>query len=195
MSKAGKVFSKNVKKAVDNFRMIRTNIPAGLASPGPPLGPTLGERGVNIATFCKDFNEKTKDLKEGLPLPTRIKVNPDRSYKLIIHKPPTSYYLKQAAGMAKGVMKPGKEIGGKLTLKHIYEIAKIKSEDSAFECETLEYICTSVIGSARSVGIEVVDKLDAEEYQQFLEERKIIVAEQKKELEEAKEAKMLRTSG
>lgn len=194
MSKTGKVFGKATKQAVENFRKIKINIAAGCAAPGPPLGPILGERGVNIATFCKDFNEKTKDLKEGIPLPTRIKVNPDRSYKLVIHKPPTSYFLKQAAGISRGAMEPGREVSGKLTLKHIYEIAKIKSEDPTLECEPLEKICQKVIGTARNLGIEVVHKLDADEYQTFLEERRLVVEEQRRELQEAKEAKMLRSA-
>lgn len=195
MSKAVKKF-RNIKKTVEviHSNKIRTNIPAGMAAAGPPLGPMLGQRGLNIGAFCKDFNEKTKDIKEGVPLPTRIHINPDRSYQLVIHKPPVTYYLKQAAGVQRGAMQPGSELCGKVTLKHIYEIAKIKLEDPPNALRSEEDMCKMMIGIARSCGIEIVKDLDPNEYAQFLEERKAVVEEQKKELQEKKEAKLLRAS-
>uniref|UniRef100_A0A023F875 Large ribosomal subunit protein uL11m n=1 Tax=Triatoma infestans TaxID=30076 RepID=A0A023F875_TRIIF len=195
MSKATKVL-KSINKKVEKVahgNKIKTFIPAGMAAAGPPLGPMLGQHGLNIAAFCKDFNEKTKSLIEGVPLPTRIYVNPDRSYSMVIHKPPTTFLLKQAAGIQRAAMQPGKEVCGKITLKHLYEIAKIKSEDPPMECLTLEEICKKFIGIAHSCGIEVVESLDPKEYQDFLEQRKEIVAQQRKELQEKREAKMLRT--
>ncbi|XP_012285300.1 39S ribosomal protein L11, mitochondrial [Orussus abietinus] len=196
MSKAAgkmKGFKKMIPK-VEHASPLRTNIPAGLAAPSPPLGPMLGQRNINIANFCKDFNEKTKDIKEGIPLPCRVKVNSDRSHQLVIHQPPVTFFLKQAAGIQKGAMYPQREIAGKVTLKHVYEIAKIKSQDPPLALMSLQQICQMIVGIARSCGIEVVRNLNMDEYTEFLKEREQIIAEQQKELEEKKQAKMLRSN-
>ncbi|XP_055345869.1 39S ribosomal protein L11, mitochondrial-like [Paramacrobiotus metropolitanus] len=191
--KKAKGYRKLVMKVIHG-PIMKTNIPAGAAAPGPPLGPMLGQRGLNIAVFCKDFNEKTKNIKEGLPLPTRVKINPDRSYELTIHRPTQSYFIRAAAGINRGAMMGTKETAGKITLKHVYEIAKIKSEDPPLENVDLKEICEDIIDQCRRMGVQVVRDLDAEEYGRFLEERKIVVAAQLKELEEKKQAKMLRTT-
>ncbi|KAI8425169.1 hypothetical protein MSG28_006996 [Choristoneura fumiferana] len=185
---------KKVADKIDHSSKLRTNIPAGMAAAGPPLGPMLGQRNINIATFCKDFNERTANIKPGIPLPTRVKVNADRSYQLTIHQPPASYFLMQAAGVNRGAMNSGNEICGKITLKHLYEIAKIKQQDPPLEWRSLKEICTMLIATARTCGIQIVEKLDAKEYGEFLAERKQVVEEQKKMLQEKREAKMLRTA-
>lgn len=87
------------------------------------------QRAINIAAFCKDFNMKTAEMKEGVPLPCRISMNSDRSYDLTIHSPPATFFLKQAAGIQRGTMTPGREVAGMITLKHLYEIAAIKIQD------------------------------------------------------------------
>lgn len=195
MSKYNASKLRQMKQGVEKIQhgKLRTNIPAGMATPGPPLGPMLGCRGINITAFCKDFNEKTKDIKDGIPLPTRVFVNPDRSYQITITKPPSMYYLKQAAGIQKGAMNQKLEVAGFVTLKHVYEIAVIKQTDENLEFRSLQDICQMLIMTARSLGIKVVKDLNAEEYQQFLEDRKIVLEERKREFQEMKEAKMLRT--
>lgn len=121
-------------------------------------------------------------------------MNPDRSYELVIHQPPATFLLKQAAGIQRGAMYPKREVAGKITLKHLYEIAAIKIQDPPNVLLTMKQACDMLIGVARTCGIQVVRELKAEEYQQFLAERKLVVEEQKKELQEKREAKMLRTA-
>nr|CAG4650620.1 EOG090X0I63 [Sida crystallina] len=193
VAKKLKTVAKKVGEKVNHGTKLSTYIPAGLAAAAPPIGPQLGQKGINIAAFCKDFNEKTKDYKEGIPVPCRVTVNPDRTYNLTIHHPPTSYFLKQAAGIQRGSMIPRKEHAGIITVKHVYEIAKIKQEDPPLRLLSLENVCKMVMREAMAAGIKVVHKLDPKEYGEFLEERKVIVEQQLKELKEKKEAKMLRT--
>ncbi|XP_034937701.1 39S ribosomal protein L11, mitochondrial [Chelonus insularis] len=194
MSKVNKL--KLAKKAAEKIvhgDRLTTYIPAGLASAQPPLGSQLGQRNLNIAAFIKDFNERTAHIKEGIPLPCRIKIKPDRSYELVIHQPPSTYYLKQAAGIQRGAINSKTEVAGMITLKHLYEIAKIKSQDPPLAMMSLKQITEMLVGTAKTIGIKIVRELDPDELGKFLEERAIIDAQQRAAIEEAKEAKKLRT--
>ncbi|KTW32479.1 ribosomal protein L11 [Pneumocystis jirovecii RU7] len=136
--------------------LLKLIVPSGSATPQPPVGPALGARGVKSIDFCKKFNELTANLIPGVPIPVVISIRPDRSFTFEIKSPPTSWLLFKAAKVDKGSSTPGKAVVGTLSLKHIYEIAKIKHKDENIQGIPLESVCRSVIASAKSVGIKVV---------------------------------------
>ena len=141
----------------------------------------------------KDFNLKTSIYKEGIPIPCEVRINPDRTYNLTMSHPPFTYFIKQAAGIQRGAMKHAEQVVGYITRKHVYEIAKLKSEDEMWQEFDLKVICEKVMDEAYTIGVHVVDKLDAEEYGKFLEERAKIIEQERAEIQAAREAKLLRT--
>ena len=140
------------KKKKQPKSQIKLQISAGGANPAPPVGPALGQHGVNIMQFCKAFNDQTKN-QEGLILPVVINVYEDRSSDFIIKSPPASVLIKRAAALAKASSNPGKEIAGEISRKQVEEIAKKKMED--LNASSLEAACRIIEGSARSMGIVV----------------------------------------
>jgi large subunit ribosomal protein L11 len=134
--------------------IIKLQIPGGQANPAPPVGPALGQQGVNIMAFCKEFNAVTKD-QPGVVIPVIITVFQDKSFKFITKSPPAAVLLKKAAGVATGSKEPNKEKVGKVTRKQVLEIVKIKLKD--LNATTEEAAFRMVAGTARSMGIEVVD--------------------------------------
>ena len=134
--------------------LIKLQIPAGGANPSPPVGPALGQRGLNIMDFCKAFNEKTKDLEKGAPIPVVITAYKDRTFEFITKLPPVSYYLKKAAKIKKGNSTPGRTLVGKVTLEDVKKIASEKMVD--LNAIDLEGAMNMVKGSAVSMGMEVV---------------------------------------
>ncbi|KAA1466128.1 mitochondrial ribosomal protein L11 [Dentipellis sp. KUC8613] len=147
MSKA----AKNAKAQV-----VRILIAAGKAAPTPPVGPALGARGVKSMDFCKEFNARTAHIEPGVPTPTLITIQPDRTFSFVTKTPPASYFLKKAAGIEKGTGRPGHEYVGTVSLKHVYEIAKIKATDDHLKHLRLEAIASTIIGTARTLGVQVV---------------------------------------
>ncbi len=133
---------------------IKLQIPAGKANPSPPVGPALGQRGVNIMEFCKAFNERTKDM-GSFNIPVIITVYQDKSFTFITKKPPVTDLIKKASGVEKGSDNPLKDKIAKLTHKQVEEIAQLKMED--LNTSTMEAAKKIVMGSARSMGVEVVD--------------------------------------
>lgn len=196
MPKPAASAARNVKKIVakvDHKNRVFTYIPAQLASAAPPLGTQLGNIGVNIAGFVKDFNLKTSIYREGVPIPCVVTVNADRTYNLKMRHPPWSYFVMQAAGIQRGAMDYRTQTSGMITRKHVYEIAKIKSQDENWQEFDLKDICEEILDCAYHAGIKVVDKLDPIEYGKFLEERNKINEQELAEIKAAKEAKLLRT--
>jgi large subunit ribosomal protein L11 len=132
--------------------LIKLQIKGGQANPAPPVGPALGQRGVNIMEFCKAFNEKTKSMM-GQPIPVVITVYKDKKFDFIIKTPPASHFIKEAAKLKSGSKEPGRVIVGSITMKQVEEIAKAKMKDlNAFDLKEATKI---ISGSARSMGIEV----------------------------------------
>jgi large subunit ribosomal protein L11 len=138
-------------KKIDGY--IKLQVPAGQANPSPPIGPALGQRGVNIPEFCKQFNAATQKLDAGAPIPTVITVYSDRSFSFEMKTPPASYLLKKAAKIGKGSQTPGRNVAGSVTQAQLREIAEIKMKD--LNANSVEQAMKIVAGSARSMGLEV----------------------------------------
>ncbi len=134
---------------------VKLQVPAGAANPSPPIGPALGQRGLNIMEFCKAFNAKTAQMEKGMPIPVIITAYQDRSFTFEMKQPPVSYWLKKAAGLTAGSKTPGRGGNvGKVTVAQINEIAEKKMAD--LNCSDVDAAMTMIRGSARSMGLEVV---------------------------------------
>ncbi len=134
---------------------IKLQVPAGAANPSPPIGPALGQRGVNIMEFCKQFNAATGDLEKAMPIPTIITVYADRSFTFVTKTPPASFLIKKAAGLKSGSKEPGKVSAGTIKRSQLAEIAQTKMAD--LNANTIDQATKIIEGSARSMGLEVVE--------------------------------------
>jgi large subunit ribosomal protein L11 len=134
---------------------IKLQVPAGKANPSPPIGPALGQRGLNIMEFCKAFNAATQNLEPGMPIPVVITAYGDRSFTFETKTPPNTYFLKKAAGIEKGTQTPGKGTVGRVTMEQVRDIAEKKMAD--LNAKDIEGAMQMIIGSARSMGLEVVE--------------------------------------
>jgi large subunit ribosomal protein L11 len=146
-------------KKIDGY--INLQVPAGAANPSPPIGPALGQRGVNIMEFCKSFNAKTKDLEQGTPIPVKITVYSDRSFTFEMRTPPATFLIKKAAGLkptgkgGSGSKEPGRIVAGQVTMAQLKEIAKVKMKD--LNTSDINAAAKTLAGSARSMGLKVVE--------------------------------------
>ena len=139
---------------VSKFRL---TVPAGKATPQPPVGSAFGQRGLNIMNFCKAFNDQTSHIVENTPMQVLISTRADRSFEFVVNSPRTTWFLKRAAGIAKGANFPKRETCGRLSVKALYEIAKVKQADANLKDLPLEKICRSIVGTAKSMGLEIYD--------------------------------------
>jgi large subunit ribosomal protein L11 len=142
-----------VAKKIEGY--IKLQVPAGSATPSPPIGPALGQRGVNIMEFCKAFNASTQELEKGMPIPTVITVYADRSFTFVTKTPPASFLIKKAANLKSGSKEPGKVSAGKIARSKLTEIAQVKMAD--LNANDLEAATKIIEGSARAMGLEVVE--------------------------------------
>lgn len=133
---------------------LRILVGAGKAAPSPPVGPALGQKGVKAMDFCKQFNARTAQYTPGVPIPTFVRIAKDRSFTFTVKTPPSSFLFKAALGKELGAKQPGHEDWGTISLKHVFEIAKIKHIDQPHL--TLEQVARSVVGSSRSIGVKIV---------------------------------------
>ena len=138
-------------KKIDGY--IKLQIAAGQANPSPPVGPALGQRGVNIMEFCKTFNAETQGMEQGVPIPVVVTVFADKSFSFITKTPPASFLLRRAARLDKGSETAGREVVGTVSMAQVREIAEIKMQD--LNANDLDAACLIIAGSARSMGIEV----------------------------------------
>jgi large subunit ribosomal protein L11 len=138
------------KKVIGTLKL---QVPAGKANPSPPIGPALGQRGINIMEFCKAFNAKSQDIEPGAPCPTIITYYQDKSFTFEIKTPPASYLIKKAAKVNAGSKAPGRDVAGSVTSKQVREIAEAKMKD--LNANSVEAAMQIIAGSARSMGIEV----------------------------------------
>ncbi len=134
---------------------VKLQVKAGSATPSPPIGPALGQRGVNIMGFCKEFNARTADMEKGTPLPTVITVYQDKSFTFVTKTPPATFFLKQVTGLKSGAKNTGKEVVGKVTRAQCRDIAEKKMKD--LNAADMDAASKIIEGSARSMGLEVVD--------------------------------------
>ncbi len=134
---------------------IKLQVPAGKANPSPPIGPALGQRGLNIMQFVKEFNAATQGMEPGMPVPVVITAFADRTFSFVTKTPPVSYFLKKAAGVAKGSSTTGRGFAGKVTLAQCREIAEAKMKD--LNAHDLDGAVQMIVGSARSMGLEVAE--------------------------------------
>ena len=134
---------------------IKLQVPAGTANPSPPIGPALGQRGVNIMEFCKAFNAATQDLEKNAPIPTTITVYADRSFTFTYKSPPASYMIKKAAKLKSGSSEPGKVSAGSIKSSQVKEIAEAKMKD--LNANDIDQAMKIIEGSCRSMGLEVVE--------------------------------------
>lgn len=132
---------------------LKLQVPAGQASPSPPIGPALGQRGVNIMEFCKAFNASTSDAEPGSPIPVILTVYADKSFTFVKKTPPASYFLKKAAKLKKGGTEPGRAVAGSVTMAQVREIAEAKMVD--LNANDIDQAAKIIAGSARSMGLEV----------------------------------------
>ncbi|CAK8695455.1 large ribosomal subunit protein uL11m-like [Clavelina lepadiformis] len=176
--------SKEVKKVI-HPNVIRSIIRAGGATTGPPLGPTLGQRGIPIAKFVTDFNNLTKDIKPGVPLPTRIHID-GKKFSIQIMEPATSFLIKQAAGIKRGKRPTDPLEAGWITHKHVYEIAKVKIEQESVKIRSvsLEDLCQSIAVQCDRMGVIIKREINSDEYEEFLKAHDEMEANYQKEKEE-----------